>query len=172
MLIRATTPFESLVFGAWMTHGAFALLTLDAPEFEGISISARYAMATGELTGSPPSGSATWRGVVVGTPATGTRRGELLAGDATLRYDICIVCDNLPPIEATFDNIKNLDRLAAHTIETVSFNDIPLDERGAFEAGLTGNRIQGAFYGPDHTEAAGIFEKSNIVGAFGAKKGQ
>ena len=36
-------------------------------------------------------------------------------------------------------------------------------------AGESGDRIQGAFYGPGHTETAGIFERSNIVGAFGAR---
>ena len=45
---------------------------------------------------------------------------------------------------------------------------MPLGADGTFEAGLTGNRIQGGFYGPGHAEAAGIFEQSNIVGAFGA----
>ena len=155
-------PHESVTFGAWMTHGAFGLLTLDIEE-EGVSISSRYAMAGGKLTGTAPSGSATWRGLMVGTPATGSRRGELLTGDATLSYDF-------RSLDATFDNIKNIDRLAAHTTETVSFNDIAVDGQGTFEAGQTGNRIQGGFYGPGHAEAAGIFEQSNIVGAFGAKR--
>ena len=37
-------------------------------------------------------------------------------------------------------------------------------------AGEAGDRIQGGFYGPGHAETAGIFEQSNIVGAFGAKR--
>ena len=46
------------------------------------------------------------------------------------------------------------------------FNDIPVGPQGTFQSGLTGNRIQGGFYGPGHAEAAGVFEQSNIVGAF------
>ena len=41
---------------------------------------------------------------------------------------------------------------------------------GTYRAGLTGNRIQGGFYGPNHAEAAGIVEQNGIVGAFGAKR--
>jgi len=52
----------------------------------------------------------------------------------------------------------------------VIFADVPISGRGTFEAGLSGNRIQGGFYGPGHVEAAGVFEQSNIVGAFGAKR--
>ena len=37
------------------------------------------------------------------------------------------------------------------------------------QSGLTGNRIQGGFYGPGHGEAAGVFQQSGMVGAFGAK---
>ena len=69
-----------------------------------------------------------------------------------------------------FSSIRNIDRLTAHATETVMFQDLRIGSRGTFEAGLTGNRIQGGFYGPGHVEAAGIFEQSNIVGAFGARR--
>ena len=29
--------------------------------------------------------------------------------------------------------------------------------------------MQGGFYGPEHAETVGVFEKANVVGAFGAK---
>ena len=73
-------------------------------------------------------------------------------------------------LDAAFTNIQDLDRLVAHPQSTVRFSDIPVNSQGEFESGLTGNRIQGSFYGPGHAEAAGIFEQSNIVGAFVAKK--
>ena len=41
---------------------------------------------------------------------------------------------------------------------------------GTFKTGQSGTRIQGGFYGPDHVEAAGIFEQSGILGALGATR--
>ena len=73
-------------------------------------------------------------------------------------------------LDAAFTNIKDLDRLAAHSTETVRFDGVTVGNDGTFNSGLTGNRIQGGFYGPNHVEAAGVFEHSNIVGAFGARR--
>jgi len=73
-------------------------------------------------------------------------------------------------LDAAFTGIVNVDRNAAHTTTAVTFADIPVGPEGTFEAGEVGDRIQGGFYGPGHAETAGIFEQSNIVGAFGAKR--
>ena len=102
---------------------------------------------------------------MVGTPATGTNRGDRLLGDAALNYDL-----DSRSLDIAFSSITNIDRRRAHSTETVMFQDLRIGSRGTFEAGLTGNRIQGGFYGPGHIEAAGIFEQSNIVGAFGARR--
>lgn len=40
----------------------------------------------------------------------------------------------------------------------------------AFDAGSSGNRIRGAFFGPDRDEVSGIFEQNGILGAFGATR--
>ena len=50
------------------------------------------------------------------------------------------------------------------------FSDLEVGPDGTFSRGQSGARIQGGFYGPDHAEAAGVFEQSDIVGAFGAKR--
>ena len=133
---------------------------------EGTTIGIRYGLAGGDLTGSPPQSSATWLGVMTGMPATGSGKGDRLLGTAALNLDL----SHGLLLDVGFSGIKNIDRGAAHTTETVIFADIPIGGRGTFEAGLSGNRIQGGFYGPGHVEAAGVFEQSNIVGAFGAKR--
>ena len=102
---------------------------------------------------------------MVGTPVTGAHRGDRLQGDAALNYDM-----STGVLDVGFSNIKNIDQLAAHTTETVDFADVPIGARGTFDTGIAGNRIQGGFYGPGHAEATGIFEQSNIVGAFGARR--
>ncbi len=149
-------------YGAWMEHSAFGVLTIGIPD-EGIFLSGRYAIAGGARNNDAPTVDATWRGVMVGTPTTGAHRGDLLQGDATLRYDQA-------SLSATFTNIKDLDHLIAHSVETVRFDNIPFYENGTYWTGEEHDFISGAFYGPDQVETAGIFEKSGIVGAFGAKR--
>jgi len=152
-------------FGAWMSHSGFAVEYAQATEQE-IRIGLRSGVAGGNLTGTQVTGSATWLGVMVGTPATGSGRGDRLQGDAALNYDVSAGGG----IDVAFSSIKNIDRGIAHSTPTVLFVDIPITSRGTFEAGFVGNRIQGGFYGPGHAEAAGVFEQSNIVGAFGARR--
>ncbi len=57
-----------------------------------------------------------------------------------------------------------------HAIEAVRFENVAVGTNGTFARGQSGGRIQGGFYGPDHAEAAGVFEQSGIVGAFGAPR--
>ena len=62
------------------------------------------------------------------------------------------------------------DHETAHTVETVAFSDLTVEADGIFARSQSGSCIEGGFYGPGHAEAAGIFEQSDIVGAFGAKR--
>ena len=167
-LTASTTGTDYTALGAWMQHGAFSVNTekgtVQVQDF-AVDFTGRWAMAGGDLTGTRPTGNATWLGLMVGTPATGSNRGDRLMGDAALNYDI-----NAGGLDVAFSSIKNIDRGAAHSTPTVTFTDVPISTRGTFEAGFVGNRIQGGFYGPAHIEAAGIFEQSNIVGAFGARR--
>ena len=160
---RATDD-ESAAFGAWMEHSSFTV-QIERLRLRDVTVDGWYGLAVGDLTGTRPTDGATWLGLMVGTPATGSSRGDRLQGIAALNYDLA--SDTL---DVAFSSIKNIDRLTAHTTETVMFQNLRIGSSGTFEAGLAGNRIQGGFYGPGHAEAAGIFEQSNIVGAFGAKR--
>ncbi|MXW40462.1 MAG: transferrin-binding protein-like solute binding protein [Synechococcus sp. SB0668_bin_15] len=160
-----STGTEISAFGAWIEHSAFGVQEKKRMTIRGVRVDALYGITGGDLTHSRPIGNATWQGLMVGTPATGVARGNRLQGDATLTYHL-----NSQNLDAVFTNIQDIDRLAAHSQSTVTFLNVPVNGRGEFEAGLAGNRIQGGFYGPGHAEAAGTFEQSNIVGAFGAKK--
>ena len=150
--------------GAWMEHGSFGLFAdrLIADEVES---NHTYALALGSLTNRPLAGSATWLGIMVGTPTAGDGEGGQLVGTAALNYDMAA-----GGLDAAFSGIKNIDRGTAHTIETVIFSDLAVGPDGTFSRGEAGTRIQGGFHGPGHAEAAGIFEQSDIVGAFGVKR--
>ena len=150
--------------GAWMEHSAFGLHRVRAVGEEA-EYDTLYASALGELTGRPLTGSATWLGTMVGTPIAGDDRGDRLVGTAALNYDM-----DAGGLDAAFSGITNIDRGTAHSVEAVSFSDLEVGADGTFARGQSGARIQGGFYGPGHAEAAGSFEQSDIVGAFGATR--
>ena len=158
----ADNPYRE--YGAWMDHGAFSVRTgmrsSDAPV-----TTLRGALVGGEIAGSRPLASATWQGVMVGAPARGDSRDDILQGDATLTYDL-----ESQMLDADFTDIVNLDRNAAHTVGTVRFDNVPVDGDGTFGYGNVDDQIRGAFGGSGHEEAGGVFEKLGIVGAFGAKR--
>ena len=158
------TNSELKVYGSWMQHSTFQVSSVRVNE-NGVELVGRAGNAGGDLTGSAPSTSATWQGLMVGTPATGSSKGDFLQGDATLTYNVIDAT-----LDADFNSIKNIDRNRDHTVTRIRFVDVPMSADGTFLAGLTGNRIQGGFYGPNHAEAAGVFEQNNVVGSFGARK--
>ena len=90
-------------------------------------------------------------------------------GDAVLTYEFPALGSG-HTLDAAFGGIKNIDRGTAHGVEMVLFENVAVGRAGTFARGQAGARIQGGFYGPGHAEAAGIFEQSDIVGAFGAKR--
>ena len=151
-------------FGAWMDHGSFVLSGARGAG-EGFDFETLYTMVLGDLTDRPPAGSASWLGIMVGTPAVGEDRGDRLVGTAALNYDM-----TAGGLDAAFSGIRNIDRGRAHSVEAVIFSDLEVGADGTFSRGQSGARIQGGFYGPGHAETAGIFEQSGIVGAFGAKR--
>ena len=151
--------------GAWMDHSGFLVQEDRGTPIGGVPANLRWSIAGGDLTRSRPLGNATWRGLMVGTPAGGSGKGQRLQGDATLTYDL-----DSATLDAAFTSIRNVDRLQPHSVSAVRFDDINVSNGGTFQAGSLDNQIQGGFYGPDHAETTGVFEKSNIIGAFGAKK--
>ena len=153
-------------YGAWMDHAAFTLQNERATAGD-VAIALRYGVAGGDMTGVRPDMTATWRGVMVGTPSGGASRGHVLQGDAALSFTFGGAGGSL---DAAFTDIKDLDRGAAHSTPVLRFDDVPVAADGAWRFGEAGNRIQGGFYGPGHAEAAGIVEQGGVVGAFGAKR--
>ena len=147
-----------------MEHGSFGLNTQRAIG-EDAESGFVYTIAMGELAGRPLAGSATWLGIMVGTPIAGDDEGDRLVGTAALNYDL-----TAGGLDAAFSGIRNIDRGTAHSVETAIFSDLAVGPDGTFARGESGARIQGGFYGPGHGEAAGIFEQSDVIGAFGAKR--
>ena len=164
--VIATRQDTFTAWSAWLDHGGFTVESYTGTDpLTGTASNVRIAAGGGDLTGSVPIGSATWQGVMTGTPTIGDTKGEGLIGAATLSFDVQELA-----LDAAFTNIVNIDRLAPHSVSSVRFSDVPVSHDGTFAQGSVGNLISGGFYGPGHAETAGAFEKSNLIGAFGAKQ--
>ena len=124
-----------------------------------------YAVAYGELAGTRPVAAGVWRGRMSGVAGDPV---EFLQGDATLTYSLS---DGGGSLSAEFTGISSLTLDAAHSIPAVRFPDVGVDSEGSFSQGSPGDRIQGAFYGSGLDEIAGTFERSGIIGAYGALAG-
>ena len=151
------------MLGAWLDHSGFATETRAWKEPRNISATSRQAMAAGDLTGSAPTESASWKGLMVAVPQGAGGHGTRIFGDATLEYEFGGTLD------VTFSGLSDLDGGAFHTA-VIEFHDLEVDGEGVFKDGQPGNRIHGGFFGPKHTEAAGTFESMNLLGAFGARR--
>lgn len=124
----------------------------------------RRAYSYGDLSLERPATTASWSGLMVGMPQ---RSDDILQGDATLRYT---VGESAGTLNASFTNIYNLSRNAAHSTRSAGFTNVAVDTDGTFTAGSARNRISGAFFGTNQVETAGVFEQSGMVGAFGARR--
>ena len=150
---------DSQAYGAWADHNFF-FIELDTYSTDaGVYATSMYGASIGDATGSvPASGSATWKGVVVAIEMV---REEGYQGDAILTANFAAF-----DLDVMFTNMHDVETGQARA--SISFDDVPLTTDGF--ASRADGRIEGKFYGPDHAEAGGIFERGNTIGAFGAKR--
>ena len=137
------------VYGHWLDHSVFAMVD-DA-----------VAVSFGDFRNTNPTviGGGVWRGAMVGVD---TRTRERVDGDAELEIEDFA----RPEVDVAFTGIEDAGGRARGDI---GWRDIPVLQ-GAFEARDETGSIEGRFYGPEHQEAGGIFERDRLVGAFGASR--
>lgn len=170
-LIRVTDPYEApfeeqdyVNFGGWLVHSYFHV-DADYNRTTGQLAEDVYGRSLGRATGTNPlSGGATWSGVMVGRDVSASAaRGNAIRGDA----DLTVADFNDPQVDVAFTNIGNIDTGGSR--DDMTWSRIPLTS-GSFGTGSDGNSIQGTFYGPNHEEVGGVFERDQVIGAFGAKR--
>ena len=161
-------PVSATSYGAWLDHSAFILSleritggTLAGVDLSGVTVG--YSQSVGDDSGTRPSGSATWRGIMVG--GTGDIAGDIdvIQGDATVTYDI-----GRDDLDVYFTNVYNLDTRARFM--DLRWLDLSVDADGSFYQLTAAREIHGRFYGPSHAEVGGIFTHPEAIGAFGAKR--
>ncbi len=129
----------------------------------------RYAVGTsiGQLSETNPvEGNATWEGVMVGGRIGETADfGDPVRGDATLTYDFADA-----DVDVAFTNIRTLPIVQVpETYPDMTWENLPV-KNGRFGGGFDDPTLEGRFYGPNHEEVGGIFQRNRIVGAFGAQR--
>lgn len=101
------------------------------------------------------------------THAGGDEPVNELMGGSTLAHDAAA-----GTVDVSLTGIMNFTKNRAHAIESITVPGLAVNATGEF-AGGAGTEIDGAFYGPDHAEAAGTIYRSGtgaFSGAFGAKR--
>ena len=160
------TAFPSVfTYGLWGQHGWAAVEIGDGPmagRIRGVPVSGNIrwagAHALGDATRTTPTGtgSATWTGIAEAASTNTFRRHQgtvtvTIADLSTPRIGVDIV-------------------IGGSSIGSSAWSDME-PVHGGFGAGTAGtDRVQGNFYGPNHTETYGIFDTDAYVGAFGAKR--
>ena len=158
-----TETLSARDFGGWLDHNAYGVLHVfrhgPSGEFVG-GLTAAYSF--GNSSGSRPiQGSGVWQGMMRGAEA-----GQLdtVQGDATVTVDFATV-----DVSVEFTNIFNLAR--GTSLPSMAWSGLALGADGRFSArsGRTASLV-GTFYGPNHEEVGGVFERNDIAGAFGARR--
>jgi hypothetical protein len=163
----AGTAFDHFGYGGWLEHSFFIVETdvINEGVLRGTAFG--YSYSVGDATGTNPTiegGTATWSGVMVGGDVSATAaRGHHIQGDAK----ITIADLESPKVSIEFTNLYNLN--VRSPLADITWRDIAVTN-GGFESGLEGESIEGKFYGPNHEEVGGVFERDEILGAFGAMR--
>ena len=150
------------VYGGWLSKNFFGV---ERGRWRGRAIygsieglEALIAYSAGEASGSNPvTGSAEWTGLVVALDRTAPDAS--VQGKAALAYDF-----GGNTLDVLFSNLRG-----ARTYGDLSWTDLAVTH-GRFSHGSGANSINGTFYGNEHEEVGGVFERSNLVGAFGARR--
>ena len=173
--IIVDTDYNAL--GAWLDNSFFF-----------VNFSGGEDPFTGVSSGGTPSetnpsiGTATWTGAMAGIDEENEADtfGNLVTGDASIAVDF-----NADTVGVSFTGISDLDTGQAHSdiiwggleLDGGVFSD-DISDSGAIDlieeggeippGALIPGQIFGQFYGPDHEEVGGIFNREQISGAFGA----
>ena len=145
----------------WLDHSVFFT---EFTVFESVGGSSFGSGTVAPLA----TGAATWRGVMFGAD---TDEGELMLGNAVLTVDFAN--NNLDVLFSDIHTSGEEESDLPVPLADIRFEDVPLVDDGFRAADTqTGDMIDGAWYGPNHAEAGGVFEHGSrgIVGSFGASR--
>ena len=137
------------LYGQWMDDSVFVMV--------GDSVAVSFGDSPGTTPTAP--GGAVWQGTLVGVD---TRTRDRIEGDAVIDIDDF----TRPDVDIAFTRIE--DTLGRSRAD-LRWEDIPVVQ-GTFQMQDADGAIEGRFYGGDHQEVGGIFDRDQLTGAFGASR--
>lgn len=140
---------DANVYAHWLDDSVFAM------------VDDIVTVSFGGSPGTNPTeiGGGVWQGTMVGTDS---RTGERINGDAEIEIDDFAH----PDVDVALTGIADT---RGRGRSDLSWEDIPLIQ-GAFQERSATGSIEGQFYGTNHGEAGGVFERDRLIGAFGASR--
>ena len=153
--------FEHQSYGGWLRYSAFTIRSERMSPIDNSGnpdIPFLLAHSLGKTSPGNPGASATWEGVMVGATKD---YSHIIQGNAAIEF----VVDTPDAVSVTFDHMQNFDTHGQAATTRMAWPSVPL-ENGVFTA--ADDSIRGHFYGDNHEEVGGIFDRDGIVGAFGA----
>ncbi len=144
-------------YGGWLTNSAFSvdMLTIDYGSRED---SILVGLSYGDNTGSRPTATASYNGAMIGI---NKNDGGVVQGGVTIDVSVTSNSANI-----SFDGIVNINN--GNTVGQMLWS-VPINTDGTFSS-TTGGDIDGAFFGANHVEVGGTFNRDRIIGSFGARK--
>ena len=154
---------HATAYGGWMVYNYFLAAWGDYSDTTYPSAQVGVGLSIGNATGTHPAVDATYNGVMLGViTAEGGTQGDGVEGDATLEFSIAN--PGGAQMDVSFTNITNRTTKSAYN--PIEWSNIQVRTDGTFD---TGN-IHGIFYGPNHEEIGGTFNRDGVTGAYGAKR--
>lgn len=153
---------DHTVYGGWLSTNFFGV---KQTRYQGRSVYGSVegledliAFSGGTASGSNPvTGSAEWNGLVLAVDAATPT--QPVNGKAAMTYDF-----TTGKLDVDFTNLRG-----SRAYPDLQWQHIDV-QHGRFESRGGTGLISGTFYGDAHQEVGGIFERSNLIGAFGATR--
>ena len=167
--LERTTDSDIDTYAGWLNHNYFFAEKYQINS-NNIIYEVSYSLSLGDATNTNPmrvgseTATGTWTGAMVGTDvSTNATYGNMIEGKA----DITLTDFSNPSVDVSFTEIMDVDDNSARSDMTWSSISVT---NGRFQTGANLDSIDGKFYGPNHEEVGGIFERDEILGAFGASR--
>ena len=160
-ILGIATDREVKGYGGWGEYHGFDALFYDYVRSDRPQRMILASAGGYRSEGNPLGGTLTWTGGAVGVDHSDiTTEPDVLVGNSelTVRLD-----EVLEEYLVRVDITDMVDVANGTTYKDMVWNNIPL-RGGGFETFA----IKGRFFGPNHEEVGGVFERDQITGAFGA----
>lgn len=160
---REVRSGANAVYESWGGWGSCSAFQTTVGVAEAVALEEGFAFALrvshGYASGTNPvSGTAVWEGPMLGVSHDGAAIGEAVSGNFRLTADFAD-----ESLDVSLTGIAA--RVGPGTWEDIVWEDVAMTA-GTFR----GDGMEGRFYGPNHEEVGGVFDRSGLVGSFGGSR--